>query len=471
MQRYLRYLWRGVRFTLTLPWRLPELIRTAESSIWMAPEETAHWMKAFYRRWLQVLDRAFRNFIADDSMTKASALTYTTTLTIVPLLAIALAVLKGFGKFEAVEGAVLDFFNQMLWASGAMPQTYDTVHEIVRGIFESVGRTDLGGLGVVSVVGLLLAVMSLLSRIESVMNDAWAVHKSRSIGRKLGDYLNMLVVLTLMLMAVSGTAAGAGTHIIYKFTGMLEGLNLVQVRLFTLVPYLLIWLAFIFMYFYIPNTRVQWRSAAVSGMIAGVLFQLVQLLFFLVAARIIDRYRAIYGALGVLFFLLVWVFLSWCIVLWGVEVCSAHQNLKNWRRRMRPWHGTPAERETLALRVAAVLAAPMLNPDHEGRPPDVGELADMLKLPPQPVGEMLDLFEENGLAMRTEIGCYLFARSPERVTVLDVLRMVRNGRMRVLHDNRSLLADMTLALQAALQEQTVKDLAEKPLEEVRTLSF
>ena len=149
MQRYLRYLWRGVRFTLTLPWRLPELIRTAESSIWMAPEETAHWMKAFYRRWLQVLDRAFRNFIADDSMTKASALTYTTTLTIVPLLAIALAVLKGFGKFEAVEGAVLDFFNQMLWASGAMPQTYDTVHEIVRGIFESVGRTDLGGLGVV----------------------------------------------------------------------------------------------------------------------------------------------------------------------------------------------------------------------------------------------------------------------------------------------------------------------------------
>ncbi|MEN6624842.1 MAG: YhjD/YihY/BrkB family envelope integrity protein [Candidatus Sumerlaeia bacterium] len=454
--RRVRDMWRQMRQT-------PNWLEAIEGRLWSHADETRGF-KYFVKRHLQILDSSIRSFRAHDSMTKASALTYTSILTMVPLLAIVLSLLKGLGMFESAHNAINHMFDQMLAVAGATKDAYLSIHQIVDQVFDIVEKTDFSKLGLTAVFGLLLAAMSLLSRVEVAMNDVWSVHKSRPLGRKIVDYINMVLVLALMLLATSGAAGNT----IIKFSGKLAQLEQLQKNLLGFLPYVITWLAFIFLFHYMPNTRVRWRSAIVSGLLSGIIFQLLQLGFFAMATRTLAKW-AIYGAFGTVLFLLFWIWFSWCIVLWGVEFCNAHQNIRDWRRRRRPWFGTPAERETLALRLAALLAAPMLDVDAQRPALDTGELADELKVPSEPVGEVLDLFENNGLVTRTEEGAFVFVRSPERVSMLDIIRLVRHGRLHVTPAKMWETAHEKLT--AELGAHTIKDLAGRPLDSIQTYSL
>ncbi len=447
--------------------RLPSQFRQLEARIWTMPDDASHGIRAHGQRWLQVLDRSFRNFLANDSLNKSSTLTYTTFLTFIPLLAIILALLKGFNLLESTQEAIRRSAHQMLAATGATMAAHERIIELIDQIFLLVGTAQFTALGPFAVVGLTVTVLTLMSRIEAVMNDAWAVHKSRPLARKLSDYMTLILVLTLLLVATTVTTRTS----IVTFEGLLARFNSLQAILLSFTPYLIIWIALIFMFFYIPNTRVAWKSAIIAGLLAGLLFHVNQLLFLHLSATFIDRYRAIYGGLGVIFFLLIWVWVAWCIVLWGVEVCSTHQNLRDWRRRRRPWRNTPAERETLALRLAALLAGPMLNLESERAPLDTGQLADELKLPPQPVAEMLELFEGQGLVRRADDGSYLLARVPDCISALDILRLVRHGRNRPLPPADDHLRGLTEQVSAGLASQSIRDLAALQLEEIHTFNY
>jgi membrane protein len=224
---------------------------------------------------------------------------------------------------------------------------------------------------------------------------------------------------------------------------------------------------FFFLYLFMPNTRVRPRSALGGGLVGAAAFQLTQYGLILFQSRL-TRYNTIYGAFGAVLVLLLWVYLSWCIFLWGAEISSAHQNLRNWRRQRRAWRGTPAERETLALRLAALLAAPMLDP--AGRPRlDEAGLADALRLPLAPVSEMAELFRQAGLLIQSadDGGC-LLARAPEGVSVLDVLRLARTGRLAPAGGGGP-LAEEAGRLRSPLAGRPVSGLAGLPLEEIQTL--
>lgn len=158
-------------------------------------------------------------------------------------------------------------------------------------------------------------------------------------------------------------------------------------------------------------------------------------------------------------------------MLWGAEVCSAHQNLRDWRRRRRRWTGTPAERETLALRVAALLAAPLLAKEGAKRM-DAGDLADTLMLPLEPVGEIIDLFQNNGLLIQSaEDGAFIFARSPESITALDLLRLVRQGTMEPAAGANGWLGPVAREVEPVLAGKTLKSLVELPLDDIKTFFF
>ena len=152
-------------------------------------------------------------------------------------------------------------------------------------------------------------------------------------------------------------------------------------------------------------------------------------------------------------------------------MCSAHQNLRDWRRRRRLWLGTPVERETLALRMATLLASPLLGKEGAKRM-DAGDLADTLMLPLEPVGEMIDLFQTHGLLIQSaEDGAYIFSRSPENVSVLDLLRLVRQGTMEPAAGNSGWLSKVAGEIKPMLQSKTVKDLVAMSLDDIKTLIF
>ena len=454
--------------------RLARWLRTLDERIWRSPGEATRGVKAFARRWLQILDRSLRGFITNRSYTKASALTYTTLITVVPLLAILLAVLTGFDVQDHVQDALKRMPEAYLLraapdagAQAAGDQVFLTMWEdALDGIFVYVNETNIGNLGVIGLCGFLLSVLTLMWKIESAMNDAWAVHRSRPLARKLADYMNLMLVLLLILVGMSTTATGQASGLLEKI-GMGGPYRLV-LRLF---PYLIVWFAFVFLNFYMPNTRVAWKSAFAGGCVSGTLFQVAQVLFLGATQLMMTRYNKIYGAFASILIFWMWIYLSWCILLWGVEIGCAHQNLREWRRRRRPWFNTPIERETLALRMAALLAAPLL-PDSGRQPMDAGDLADELELPSAPIGEMIELFRAEGLTIQSaENGTYLLARSPETLSVRDVLRLARQGALTPPPAGVHVLDDLSATANASLQSMTVRDLVARPLDEIHSFSF
>jgi membrane protein len=455
--------------------------RRLDEAIWAVPDQSAHTVKVFCQRWLQILDRSLRGFYVNNGFANISSLTYTTFLTLVPLLAILLVGLKGFGLHETAREALkrhplvqqLKMTPQTVIGPDGKPvantATVLTGEGVIDKLFDFVDNTDFGKIGAIGVAGLLLVVLSLLAKIEMVMNETWAIHRARSPGRMFVDYMNMLVVVVLIVAGMSATASGQ------IFTGVWAeklGMNTAQKFFINHAPYLIIWPAFIGMYYYIPNTRVRWRSALAGGLVAGTLYQLVQFLFIHSVHLLLQSYDKIYGAFGSVLVLIFWVYLSWGIVLWGVEVCAAHQNLRELRRRRRSWFGMPVERETLALRLAALLAAPLLDP-HGGKRMDQGDLADALMCPPGPLGELLELLRSNGLLIQSaDDATFVLGRSPERLTVLDLLRLVRQGELEPAPPSeRVFMNELADSISGPLARMTVQDLAQTPLEQIHTISL
>lgn len=470
-------------------------LRAVQEYIWHEPESGSWGPGEFLRPWLQILDRSFYGYFKHASYISASGLTYTTLITIVPLLAILLPILKGFNLHERAEEELRRLPQLYILPSkpAALPSPSDAGGEgealalptdattaplttddaagpgagadafismwedTLNKVFSYVDNTDVSQLGFLGFAGLIVAVMMLLSRIEASMNNAWGVQRSRSIARKLVDYERMIVFLVLLLIGLGLSRATP------------EWAS--RLRVDNIMPYAFIWFAFIFINYYLPNTRVRWPSALVGGLVSGTVFQLAQVVLLRFSQLVLTNYNKIYGAFAAVLLVLLWVYLSWSIVLWGVEISSAHQNLRNWWRSRRNWRGTPHERETLALRLAVLLAAPML-----GRPDahrmDNTDLADALALPLEPVNEMLETFAGHNLVVQSaEDGTFILARSPEELTALDLLRLVRQGSLeprQVEHTGPFAVAPDVIE---RLRTTTVRSLADTPREQIESFAF
>ena len=521
----------------TLSWwtRLDEMI-------WAPPDEKGRGIRKFYAL---AADHAaiLKRFIDHDGADSASSLTYSSILTLVPLLALFVSGLSLFGIQGAARDAlkahplvrklqiqrvdetagrpaavsetdpiIVQIDGETIAETGgeetaphpgpepepvlivqtqAEPSMLDleqmmTGEQVVDLIFDAVERASLHQIGPLGTVGLIVAVMLLLARVEVSMNRAWSIHRRRTFGRMLSDYINLLIVGSLILLAMIATTSSQLIDAIHRsldpinqtalgraFRGIQDSIPGGAVFAhFVLgnISYVILWSAFIIVYLFIPNTHVRFRSAVAGGVVAGTLYQIAQLFFIMTAGFLWNRYGTIYGAFAVLFVLLFWIYVSWMIVLWGAEVSAAHQNLRHLRRTRRRWKGLPHERETMALRLDALLAGPMLNGD-EREPMDEADLADALNCPPDPINEMIELFRANGLLVQSADDRTLWlARSPEQVTALDILRLVREGtvsRKEGADEERLVSAHRSLAEQ--LDHVRLSDLAHMPIEKIEGL--
>jgi len=322
-------------------------------------------------------------FLADHCIIRASALTFITILSIVPLLAVAFSISKGFGLQNA------NFFRDFLMGiSAGRP-------EVVDKILQYIANTNVKTLGWIGVGTLLVTVFTTVGNVERAFNSIWGVKKGRTSWRKFTDFFSVIVICPIIvLVAASFTVAVQKLDLVHAFVSD-PGYDGLEKFLFKFISLVLVWIGFTFVYAFVPNTKVKLQSAVAGGIVAGSMWQAAQ--WFYIHWQIgFTKYNAIYGSFAQLPLFLVWLYISWIIVLLGAEVSFAVQHLNAFVRRGLSADLSPQSRQKVAVAALKHLAARF----SAGLSPlTVVDLARALHLPPDVVLDALSALADAGMTV------------------------------------------------------------------------
>jgi len=344
---------------------------------------------------------------------RASALTYVTAISIVPTLAFIFALAKGFGVHHFLEPFLLKYiaFGQ---------------EEIIRRIIQYISNTNVKALGSIGFLLVLVSVIGAMGTIERTFNQIWGVQQHRRGFRKVADYLSILAIFPLAVMfSVAMTAAVSSSTIAQKLR-LIGPFSQVMDWLFTLGPYVMLWVGFIFLYILAPNTRVRTQSAVIGGFLAGTVWQ-ASLCIYTQFQIGLARYNAIYSGFASLPFFLVWLYVSWVIVLFGAEIVFIHQNLRSFKGTQLLPDASPRYRERLALRAMMKIAHRFYT---GGSPWEAAELSRALQVHPALLAEVLSTLQGNKLIVELlgDGRRFIPARDLEKIFVIDVVTAVYRGK-------------------------------------------
>jgi len=295
---------------------LSRIIRFITYDIWRITENEISGIKRFYIFLVKTIILAVRGFKREALQIKASALTYSTLLAIVPLLAVIVGIASGFGLRDTVRQSVYSYFpghtNELEYAFG-FADNYLSMAK--GGIFIGIGLALL-----------LYTVVMLISSIESTFNEIWHIKNSRSWHRKITDYLALIILLPAMMTLSGGLSLFLTT---LKKTFLYDDFFLTPVAdtMLSIAPYVITILIFTALFMLVPNTKVRFLNALAAGFITGCAFQFFQFIY--ISGQIwVSKYNAIYGSFAALPLLLLWLQISWLLCLFGAEIAYSSQNVK-----------------------------------------------------------------------------------------------------------------------------------------------
>lgn len=266
---------------------------------------------------LAVVVVSLDRFVKDASTISASALTFYSTLSFIPVVALVLAIARGFGAAKALE----DWIKDQTYTN---PEVMEWVVGIANRALDNTQSSLITGFGIIL---LIWSVVRMLSSTELAMNRIWGVKKGRTLVKKFTDYMSILFIAPLLVVLISSINVFMMSNLqdYAMEEGFLSYASVALKAVFALIPYVLVWFLFVFLYMFMPTTPVRFKYAIVAGIVAGTVFQIVQ--WFYIRFQIgVSSYNAIYGGLAALPLLLVWLQLSWSIVLWGTELCYIMRN-------------------------------------------------------------------------------------------------------------------------------------------------
>ena len=265
---------------------------------------------------LKILIIAVRGFVENKCAVRASALTYFTLLSSVPVVALAFALAKGFGLESFVVDVIRDSFS-------ANPETADYLISFSSSMLENAKGGIIAGVGVIM---LLYAVFELLSHVEESFNFMWNIKQNRPILRKITDYMTIMVFSPILIITASSATFFVRAKLGDYFADYLSPVLTVIIKV---LPYVLMAIVFTLVYLILPNTKVNVKSALVAGVITGIVFQVWQWAY--VAFQVgVSEYGAVYGSFAALPLFLVWLQVSWIIVLLGCMIAYSVQNVNNY---------------------------------------------------------------------------------------------------------------------------------------------
>ncbi len=349
-------------------------------------------------RFLHLIVRGFRE---DQLRLHAASLTFTTLMSLLPLLAIALAIAKALGQ----DGPAVE---KLIENTREMPEQFQTLLE---SILDVVRQTDFGKLGAIGALVLLLMVVQVLSRMEHSFNQVWSIEKPRSWTRRITNYISIgLVVPLFMLAAITVTANFKWGSTAFEQLGLLR-----------LAPFIATWLAFAFLYGAMPNTPVRFWTALTSGLIGAMLWQ-GWFRFYILFQPGVTRYNLLYGALASVPIFLAWLYVSWLIVLLGAKIAFAVQNGTSYQPELSLRQANLRTKITLAAAVL-VRAAKTLRQDAPILDKEL--FARDHALNPYLLDEVLHVLVDHRLLaeITEDPGKYLILKTPDRLHYHDLVSL------------------------------------------------
>jgi len=437
------------------PALFPSLRRQFEHWLFDLPEAVGgsamHWVMLP----LRYLYALLRDLGRGELGLRAMSLVYSTLFAIVPMVAVAFSVLKAFGYHRELEPVLFEFLRPL------GDQGYELTQNIMRFV-ENVQGTILGTVGFAF---LLYTAVSMIQKMEESLNFVWHVERSRSLARRVSEYLVvMLIGPAIAVFAMVLLARIEASDMLARISGLATGdTGTFGNAHFT--PYLMVVALFAFVYVYMPNTRVRIGPASVGALFAGVLWAAVGALF----ARIVvysAKTAAIYAGFAVVLLFLVWLYVSWLILLLGAQLSFYVQHPEHLRSGHAEVPLTSALRERVALAVMYLVGERFLS---GGARWTIAGLADRLQVPGTVLDSIVSSLQAHGLVLDVEDDTVAPARDLAAITLDSVLDAVRHEtpdprrptpRAVPDADQAARLADE--AMRASLRGRTLRDLLTPP---------
>ena len=393
------------------------------TDIWRVRLEDLPFGKSFLIKQLRILILTVRGFDKNKCFVRASSLTFYTLLSIVPVAAMLFGVAKGFGFEKILRKELFERFP------GEAQQ--EVLAKVIEFAESMLGATKGGLIAGIGLIVLFWSVIKVLSYIEASLNDIWEIKENRTWGRKFSDYLAVMIISPLLII-VSSSATVFITSQITQLTNQIKLLGMISPFIFLsfkLIPYVLIWILFSVIYILMPNTKVNLKAGIVAGIIAGTIFQIVQwgYISFQVGTA---RYNAIYGSFAALPLFLMWVQISWWVVLFGAELTHASQNVDTYEYEPDSNKISLAFKKVLILHITHLLIKSFENGD---RPLIDSEISNRLKMPIRLVHNILHDLVESRVVAETRTGedqkfGYQPARDIQTLTIQFVIDAIeQNG--------------------------------------------
>lgn len=358
------------------------LIRFVTYDIWRMTENEMSGLRRSYIYVAKTVILAVRGFKSENLQTRASALTYSTLLALVPLLAVIVGIASGFGFRDTIRKGLYDFFpSQSFQIDKALDFAENYLSMAKGGLFIGVG-----------LVLLFYTVISLISTIERTFNDIWQVQKDRPWHRKVSDYMAMFVILPVLMTCSSGLSIFIST-IRNSYLNEFIFLTPIADLTLSLLPYVIISLFFTLLYIFVPNTKVRFLNALVAGIIVGCVFQIFQ--NFYISGQIwVSKYNAIYGSFAALPLLMLWLQVSWLICLFGAELVYASQNVKKFSFERDSKNISRRYHDFLAILIATLIVKRF---EQGEKPYTANELSESYRIPIRLTTKILCLLTELGI--------------------------------------------------------------------------
>lgn len=366
---------------------------------------------------VKTLNLSVRSFLNSETQSRAAALTYHTILALVPALAMLFAIGRGFGFQNIIQS---HFFK-------LLPIDQEAANAVIGFVDSYLAQSSEGLFVGVGIVMLLWTIVSLMNNVEGAFNTIWGIKHGRNLWRKAADYTAMLLILPILMICASGlqiflSTALQGVMNVHFMTPLVE-------TFLQILSYIVTWFFFSAVYMLIPYTKVKFKNAMIAGVISGTAFLVLQWIF-VSGQMYVARYNAIYGSFAFLPLLLIWVQLSWVVILSGCVISYSAQNIYRFSFEEESIKISADYRAKITIAALAIIIRRFENGQ---QPVSITELATHYDLPPRLVANIIDDLTETGLIAavvdkdKSEVTCFQPAIDINRLSISFVTKRLRDA--------------------------------------------